>query len=56
MKLGKEQVQQILDEIELLSKMNSPHVVKVYSGFALADSIFMVMELINGMDLYKLIG
>ena len=48
-------IQSIENETKILSKLNHPNIIKLYSYFQFKDSFCLLMELCEHGDLYKLI-
>lgn len=42
----------LMTEVELLKKLNHPNILKLYEVFDTPATLFMVLELVNGGDLY----
>jgi len=47
--------QEFLEEARLLTKFNHPHIVKVYDVFGENDTLYMVMEFVEGKTLRELL-
>ena len=48
---GKESIE---NEIEILRKLDHPHIIKMYEVYETKNSIYMILELIEGGQLYDL--
>ena len=46
-------VDELKNEVELLKKLDHPHVVRVIETFEYRDKLFVIMELCSGGDLYN---
>lgn len=44
---------QICKEIELLAKLDHPNIVKIYEYYIYTHDIFIVMEYLNGGELFE---
>lgn len=53
--LRKNQVASIKAEQKILAEANNPFVVKMYWSFQTKEHLFLVMEFVNGGDLYSLL-
>ena len=51
----KNQVHRIKVEREVMAEANHPFLVKLYYSFQTAEKLYMVMEFVNGGDLYSLL-
>lgn len=53
--LRKNQVANIKAEQKILVEANNPFVVKLYYSFQTREHLYLVMEFVNGGDLYSLL-
>ncbi|KJE90572.1 serine/threonine protein kinase 15 [Capsaspora owczarzaki ATCC 30864] len=51
----KNQVEYVRHERDILSKLNSPFIIKLYYCFQTVDFLYMVMEYANGGDVFSLL-
>lgn len=55
MKLKSGHKKEALREVQLLKKVQNPHVIKYYTSFVENESLFIIMEYADGGDLSKIV-
>lgn len=53
--MSKKEKQQILREIQILSHLDHPNIVKIFEYFINANSIYLVTDILTGGDLFDLL-
>ena len=51
-----DQLDQLMEEVAILNKLDHPNIVKVIESFENKSSIFIVMELFSGVELFEYIS
>lgn len=52
-KFSKNRQNSLINEIEILKKIDHPHIIKIFEYYENSENIFIISEFLNGGDLFK---